>query len=249
MPNSITTSELKAIAKERSLDKYGTLIAANIIIFAIQFILTSFATVSATGSTLIFIINQLISLIINILLGILVSGKAYLYMNLVYSQTISVADIFFGFKQHPQKAVSIQALFVLVDFLVSLPSTFLLYLFMNNPSDNLYGIMIFAVAVGLIINVYISLTYSQAFFILHDFPDRSAKEILSTSRRLMKGNRLRLLYLYVSYIPLYILGVLTLFIPLLWVSVYRYATIAVFYQNLISKASSDSGINPTENIQ
>ena len=108
MTNSTSTSVLKSIAKERSLDKYGTLIAANVLIFAIQFGLTSIATVSASGSLIIFIINQLISLVINILLGILVSGKAYLYMNLVYSQTISVSDIFFGFKQHPEKAVHLR---------------------------------------------------------------------------------------------------------------------------------------------
>ncbi len=249
MTNSSSTSVLKSIAKERSLDKYGTLIAANVIIFAIQFALTSVATVSASGSLIIFIINQLISLIINILLGILVSGKAYLYMNLVYSQTISVSDIFFGFKQHPEKAVVIQALFVIVDFLVSVPSAFLLFVSGQNPSQNLDAIMIFTLAAGIIINVYISLTYSQAFFILHDFPDRSAKEILSTSRRLMKGNRLRLLYLYVSYIPLYILGILTLFIPLLWVSVYRYATVTVFYQDLIAKVSTSSQSAPIQGEQ
>jgi uncharacterized membrane protein len=249
MTNSSSTSVLKSIAKERSLDKYGTLIAANVLIFAIQFILTSFATVSASGSLVIFIINQLISLIINILVGILVSGKAYLYMNLVYSQTISVSDIFFGFKQHPEKAVAIQALFVIVDFLVSIPAAFLFFLSGQYPSLNLDSIMIFALAVGIIINVYISLTYSQAFFILHDFPDRSAKEILETSKRLMKGNRLRLLYLHVSYIPLYILGVLTLFIPLLWISVYRYATVTVFYQDLISRANTSGQSVPTDSEQ
>ena len=34
MTNLKTSTELKAIAKERSLDKYGILILANIIIFA-----------------------------------------------------------------------------------------------------------------------------------------------------------------------------------------------------------------------
>ena len=242
MNNSSSTAMLKATAKERSLDRYGTLIGANVIIFIIQFLITSFTTVSTTGSVLILIINQLITIIINILLGILVSGKAYLYMNLVYSQTISISDIFFGFKQHPQKAVIIQSLFVVVDFLVSLPSAVLLFMVRQNPSENLMTTLIFAVSIGLIVNVYISLTYSQSFFILHDFPDRSAKEILSTSRRLMKGNRLRLLYLNVSFIPLYLLGILTLFIPLLWISVYRYATTAVFYQELISKANTSDNI-------
>ena len=94
-------------------------------------------------------------------------------------------------------------------------------------------------AIGLIIDVFVSLVYSQSFFILHDFPDRSAKEILATSRRLMKGNKFRLFYLNVSFIPLYILGCIAMFIPLLWIGVYRYATTCAFYQDLIAIAGQE----------
>ena len=241
--NSLQTSrQLKGIAKERSLGRYGTLIGANIIIFALQFLISGITTVSTSGSILLVIINNIITVIVNILLGTLMSGKAYLYMNLMYSQSISTSDIFFGLKQQPQKAVIIQSVFVLVDFLVSLPSQILLIQYQTSPNPNTMSALIFALAIGLIINVYVSLVYSQAFFILHDFPDRSAKEILATSRHLMKGNKFRLFYLNVTFLPLYLLGCVTLFIPLLWISVYRYATSCAFYQDLIANAAA-SGSN------
>ena len=241
--NSLKTSkQLKGIAKERSLGRYGTLIGANIIIFALQFLISGITTVSTSGSILLVIINNIITVIVNILLGTLMSGKAYLYMNLLYSQSISTSEIFFGLKQQPQKAVIIQSVFVLVDFLVSLPSQILLIQYQTSPNPNTMSALIFALAIGLIINVYVSLVYSQAFFILHDFPDRSAKEILATSRHLMKGNKFRLFYLNVTFLPLYLLGCITLFIPLLWVSVYRYATTCAFYQDLIANAAA-SGSN------
>lgn len=85
MTNLKTAAELKAIAKERSLDKYGILILANIIIFVLQMAISSIVTISDSGSLVIFTINEIIILIVQILLGILVSGKAYLYMNLIYS--------------------------------------------------------------------------------------------------------------------------------------------------------------------
>ncbi len=240
MSNSISNTQLKAIAKERSLDKYGTLILANIIIFAIQIFISGITTVSTSGKLIIFVINQIITLIVNILLGVLVSGKAYLYLNLVYSQTISASDIFFGLKQQPQKAVIIQALFVIVDFLVSLPASILLFFTRQSSTITIYFSVLVFLILGVVVDLYVSLTYSQSFFLLHDFPERSAKELLTTSRKLMTGNRLRLLWLYISFIPIYILGVITLFVPLLWVSVYRYATVTAFYQNLISsKANSN----------
>lgn len=238
MTGATSAAQLKSIAKERSLDKYGTLITANVLIFVIQLIISGITTVSSSGSIIIFIINQIITLVVNILLGILVSGKAYLYMNLVYSQTISASDIFFGLRQHPEKAVILQSLFVVVNFLASIPAKLIFFFFYRTQSPNLYYILLIVLACGTIVNIYVSLTYSQVFFLLHDFPERSAKELLLTSKNLMQGNRFRLLYLNLSFIPIYILGIVSLFIPLLWISVYRYASVAAFYQDLIAKAAN-----------
>ena len=77
-----SSAELKGIARERSLEKYGTLIAADLIIVFIQIVLSGIVTISSSGSIILYIINELIVLIVSILLGILVSGKTYLYMNL-----------------------------------------------------------------------------------------------------------------------------------------------------------------------
>ena len=235
-----TSAQLKGIARERSLGRYGTLIGANIIIFAIQLFISGITTVSTSGSILLVVINNIITIIVNILLGTLMSGKAYLYMNLMYSQSVSTSDVFFGLRQQPQKAVIIQSVFVLVDFLVSLPSQIMLIRYQTSPTDSAISALIFVLAFGLIIRVYVFLVYSQSFFILHDFPDKSAREILSASRQLMKGNKFRLFYLNVTFLPLYLLGCVTMFVPLLWISVYRYATTCAFYQDLIANAASGS---------
>ena len=246
MTNLKTAAELKAIAKERSLDKYGILILANIIIFVLQMAISSIVTISDSGSLVIFTINEIIILIVQILLGILVSGKAYLYMNLIYSQTVSTSDIFFGLKQHPNKAVMIQSIFVLADFLASLPASIILFILTPDSPFSLRIVLFVAVAIGIVVNIYVSLTYSQAFYLLHDYPDRSAKELLAYSKSLMQGNRLKLFYLHISFIPLIIFGCLTFFIPLLWISVYRYATLTAFYQNLIAAGNTgkvENGLN------
>ena len=246
MTNLKTAAELKAIAKERSLDKYGILILANIIIFVLQMAISSIVTISDSGSLVIFTINEIIILIVQILLGILVSGKAYLYMNLIYSQTVSTSDIFFGLKQHPNKAVMIQSLFILADFLASLPASIILFILTPDSPFSLRIALFVAVAIGIVVNIYVSLTYSQAFYLLHDYPDRSAKELLAYSKSLMQGNRLKLFYLHISFIPLIIFGCLTFFIPLLWISVYRYATLTAFYQNLIAAGNTgkvENGLN------
>lgn len=241
MTNLKPISELKAFVREQALDKYGTLIGADILYAVIIFFVSAIATFTANGVVQL-IINELIVLIINILIGIFVSGKTYLYMNLVYSQTVSISDLFFGFKKNPEKAVIIQAFFVIIDFVVGLPASYLVYLLRqsSSPSSDLIMLGLIAVLVELVVNIYIRITYSQAFYLLHDFPDRSAKELLLTSRRIMNGHRLRLLVLNLTFVPLFLLGILTLGIPLLWINVYRNGTLAAFYQDLIMQKAKKS---------
>ena len=237
-----SSAELKAIAREKSLEKYGTLISADLIVIIIQLVLSGVVTISSSGNIILYVINEIIVLIVSILLGVLVSGKTFLYMNLIYSQNVSISDLFFGIKVFPEKAVVVQALFVLVDFIAGLPATYLLYLTQHTPTPDLYLGTILALLFELIVNIYVRLTYSQTFYLLHDFQDRSAKELLSTSRRLMKGNRFKLFYLNVTFIPIMLLGVITLFIPLLWINVYRNATLAAFYQDLIMQYASKNTV-------
>ena len=75
---------------------------------------------------------------------------------------------------------------------------------------------------------------SQSFYLLQDFPDRSVPDLLKMSIRLMKGNKWRFFRMLLSFIPLTLLGIITLFIPLLWLHSYVETSLAAFYQDLIA---------------
>ena len=83
--------------------------------------------------------------------------------------------------------------------------------------------------------LYVKILYSQVYFIMLDFPEMSASECLRYSRRLMKGNKIRYLYLMLSFIPLMLLGFLTCCIGLLFVIPYMNTTYSNFYLELMSK--------------
>ena len=233
-----TTSQLKAIARERSLGKYGTLIGASIVLGLIRFLVVSITSsfTAEAGSLLTTVLGWLIGITVNTLLGVFVSGEAYLYMNLIYSQTINMSDIFFGFKQQPQKAVALQGVMEVISNALMLPSIICLYQ-IKAGSDLTAFLPYFITTIGaLVITVYVRIALSQVFFLLHDFPDWSVGQLLTTGLHIMKGKKLKYLGLTLSFIPLYILGIITLFIPLLWINVYVYATTAAFYQDLMSGA-------------
>ncbi len=245
-----TISQLKAIAKERSLGKYGTLIGAAIILGIIRFLVISITSSFTAGSSspIAIVLGWLIAIIVNTLLGVFVSGEAYMYMNLIYSQTVSISDIFFGFKQQPQKAVALQGIFEIIANVLTLPYFVLLY-GLQAGIDFLASIpFLILTLVSYLLLFYVKIVFSQIFFLLHDFPDWSVRQILTTGIHLMKGKKLKYLGLILSFIPMILLGCITLFIPLLWINVYMLATYAAFYQDIMSGAAAqkeegENGLN------
>ena len=208
----------------------------GIIRFSVTMITNAF-TSEATG-LLPFILTWLISIIVNTLLGILISGQAYLYMNLIYSQTINISDIFFGFKQQPQKAVAITGILEVIINILMLPSM-IFFLISNSLKDPVAILTLSGVSLAaLFVTYYVKICFSQVYFLLQDFPDWSVQQLLSTALHLMKGKKLKYLGLSLSFIPLYLLGIVTLFVPLLWINVYFYATMAAFYQDIMSGAAA-----------
>ena len=66
-----------------------------------------------------------------------------------------------------------------------------------------------------------------------DFPEYDAKKALAFSRELMKNNKGRFTYLLVSFIPLFLLGMLSCCVGYLWIIPYMQATLAQFYLDLV----------------
>lgn len=234
-----SSAELKASARERLLGHYGTVIGA----FLLNGVISGTATIAVSlvvdlstisGTVLYYAIMFLVS----VLTGLFTSGNAYLYLKLICGHPVSVADLFYGFRLCPDKAVAMQAWIALITYIGSLPQIILNYLMMTNlnHSDRAIKLMLpYALSLILsgVVTVMLTLFYAQAFFLLHDFPQYTAKELLRKSRRLMVHHKGRLFYLYVSFLPLMLLGLLSWGLALLWVIPYIAATEAAFFLDLI----------------
>ena len=78
----------------------------------------------------------------------------------------------------------------------------------------------------------LSLLLSQVYFILADQKTKSASEAIKMSWNVMKGKKIKLFLLQLSFIGWAILSVFTFFIGLLFLYPYMLTTYAKFYQNL-----------------
>lgn len=234
-----SSAELKALAREHLLGHYGTVIAAEIIIFVLT-VSVSLTVSILTDTTTVFgtIIGYVILGLASIVMGIFTSGTSYLYLKLICGRPVRIEDLFYGFQQGTDKALQMQAWISLLIYLSSLPQFILTYKIsaVRNQPERIMSLMLpYALSLILsgVVSLIVGLVYAQAFYLLHDFPQYSAKELLQKSRRLMVHHKGRLFYLNVSFLPLILLGVFSCGIALLWVYPYMTATRTEFFMNLI----------------
>ena len=207
------------------------LLASDLIVSTLS-LFTTTNTNSYTG----ILIGILINFIIVLFGTILTVGQCSFYLNIACNGPYQFSDLFTGFKVHPDKTIITQLIIQVLTTLPMIPGIGLMFY-----SFRAYNIIVvfllgcFLLILGTGISWWISLRYSQVYYLLLDFPDYSAKELLKMSRKLMKGNAGRLLYLQVSFIPMTLAGLLSFGIGLLFVLPYQNMTYTLFYLDLIQQ--------------
>lgn len=77
-----------------------------------------------------------------------------------------------------------------------------------------------------------SLAYSMVPYILNDYPELSANQAINLSKKMMKGHKLDLFCLILSFVGWSILNIFTVGIGTLWLYPYMYTSMAAFYQDV-----------------
>jgi len=105
----------------------------------------------------------------------------------------------------------------------------------------LQGILIFLWTLLLIIpGIIKSMSYSQMFFLLRDFPELTTLEAISESKKRMKGLKWKYFLMHLSFIGWGILCLFSLGIGFLWLIPYIGTTMAIFYNELIASQENNS---------
>ena len=152
------------------------------------------------------------------------------------NQKYQFSDLFTGLKVHPNKTILTQSWILLCTILPLVPAIVFIFLaFYVEEMTLMFSLGCGLFILGGAISWWISLRYSQVYFLLLDFPDSSTKELLNMSWKLMKGNVGRLLYIQVSFLPLLFAGLISFGIGFLFIKPYQYMTYTLFYLDLIKE--------------
>lgn len=104
------------------------------------------------------------------------------------------------------------------------------YNVMYSASMKFYLIMFVCAAISLIL----TLPFFPVFYMILDFPNWGVSTILKKSFEVMNGNKVRLLLLYVSFIPSFLLSIFTCGIALIWVIPYMDMTLTNLYLDMMA---------------
>ncbi|MBP5607335.1 MAG: DUF975 family protein [Lachnospiraceae bacterium] len=237
--NGIRSSEeLRADARANLLGRYLQVVPVHLLYLFASFTFTSLsADFSARGSVFALFISMAINLIGLILANVLHFGLCCFYMNLSCGYYFSIADIFKGFSFKDDRALRIAINLTLTAFLSEIPGVFIFALYRSTANFVLLPLAAIAICIGLSYYCIYYLGMSQCYYLLLDFPEKDISEIIRLSRWLMKGQKFKLFYLHMGFIPLYLLSILSCGIGLIWALPYAEETFTCFHLNLTSAAA------------
>ncbi len=226
------SANCKARARFSILGHLGTCVGANITYFLAYLVLTNLVSsvIPVTGP-LSYFASEVALWVILTLMGLLQYGMCSIYMNLLYKKPANRMLLFRGLSENTNNIIAVKAFIAGLQVLLLIPANYISLFHTNLPS----GIYLSLYAVGSAVMFYLQLRYALVSYLMLDFPDLTPVKVLQYSAKLMKGHMLELFYITCSFLPLYLLSVLSLGIAALWVNAYESAVSAVFYRHVLTE--------------
>ena len=244
-----SSAQLKQLAREALNGKYGTFIGALVIYNILTFSISIIITLLLPGYPItMFLVKYLVIFVFALFYAILRAGMSYQALNTARKKDIAVGNLFYALSLHPDRFIIASLLISLIGF----PLGFILgigHFFLSYMRYSMLSIPVFSLLfiVMLIIVISILLRFALCGFLLLDYPDMRATKALETSSKLMKGNKGRYFYLSLSFLGLFLLGILSVGVAFLWIIPYINATTAYFYLDVIGELDSKENTPETEN--
>lgn len=225
---------LKADARE-SLLGHLTIAVLSVFLYtlATSLIMELIANFQSDSILLSFVLSAVIFFVVSICSHMLRIGLASIFLQLLYSKKARIGDLFCAFRYNSDTAVTISAFISLLELVCMLPAIIALSVIPGSELTSRLWLILLLLAAGAIGIAAVRIRYALCAYLFLDYPEYSAGELIRGSARMIKGHKLRLLKLYLSFIPLYFLGVLSFGVAGMWVISYSKAAVAAFYRDMM----------------
>lgn len=240
MSMNLSSALLKDSAKEKLSGcggLYGLLIGTNIVINVITYFASFFILFFAPSEATLpgFLVANALSFVVSVFCNVFTLGTTLMYMKGATGSRPVLNDIFYGFSHQMEKALILSLVTCAVSFLPSLFASLSYKFVLRADNDTATLVLLLITAISLVAEILLSLNLALCYYLMLDYPDKTAGEIVALSFRLMKGHKGRLFYIELSFIPLILLAAISV-IGTLWLIPYIEMTRTVFYFDIMQPA-------------
>lgn len=172
--------------------------------------------------------------IFSLIFDVFLVGMYKYFLNQAERKESLFSDLLYGIKNSPDRIIVISLLKLVITRIPLIPGILCMaaYYIDDCNQELLVALGILLLIIGGIICYILSLSFSQCFITAADNTSLTAIGIIKRSFRIMKGNKERLFMLQLSFIPLFIIGVFTMYLGFFIAIPYYVATTCYFYLEL-----------------
>lgn len=224
-------AQLKASARIILDGKHGFLAAITLLLALCNVFFNYILSSVFHGSGIFQLALQFIcSILINVILYLLFVGKQRLYLNLCRNEMYGYGDLFSSFTGHPEQI----AIYSLIQYLMqTILFNSLIYLVSHVWFLGFYATIFafLAYAAELIAFAFIQISLKFVLCLFVDQPYITVKDAIKESIFMMKGRKWKLIRIYLSFIGMDVLVLLSFGIGSLFVEPYQTVTLTLFYMD------------------
>lgn len=230
----------KRLAHKTLINQYRIPVIACLLIILLNYLLIiPFYTFSLKHNNIFGLTFYLISTyFVSFISALFYCGFLKLLFGMIRNEPFKISDIFYFFKNHPDRVIIVTFIVRLPTFIIQISSIYLNFFLLEKQNLNL-GINIIVLLLLAITSIILWLNFSLIGFLLVDRPNLKPLEVLKESSKLLHGNRLKLIVLSLSYIGLLILATISLF-GVLWILPHYLTSFCYFYLYLTKQLPKDS---------
>lgn len=238
---SKSNREIRGYAREKLLGNMLMPCLVTILYFSAKSSFNLIAQLGILGNDVFaFIFYIVLFLVLNSLWGLIKCSLTRFYLGFVTRTKKSAVEQMYVKRPSLNVTLGVSLILSVISLAVLSPSLIYTYFF---APDTLTGtavslvLVLAAELVLFIINSYLMPVY----FIMSDFPDMGVAMVITMSLSIMNGKKFfKFIGLQLSFIPMYLLGFLSLGIGLVWVVPYVYTSYTYFYEDLCESFHKDS---------
>lgn len=229
MKTHTISMQIKSYARRALIGNLRLTVGSNLLYLLLVFLLgRSAALIGETGGVIFTILGIAAAFLVLVLQGMLQYGLCTIYMKIYYGSKASLKDMFCGFRESSSRIMVVQVLLSLIE-VIPAAAIGLLHDYWNRP------VAIAVIILSFFIMILLYIRYALVYYVMIDFPQLSGVAAMKQSRRLMKGRIWSFLYLILSFLPLYLISLLSFGVASIWVMAYVDMTATAFYAGVVAK--------------